>query len=153
MKKKVRIIVLDRKEEGNVVGTFFIVVISLIAVAVLLMYSVFQTATIDKSNKIDNIAYNYVLGMQAYGYLNATMETSLKTSLQDMGMENIVIQPDTSKSESDYGSEIVLHFSGTIKADTYAADANLQLAQSTDTIPVDRIYRTTNLGSHCTYGD
>jgi hypothetical protein len=74
--------------------------------------------------------------METEGFLNSTLESSLRADLADAGMSNISLS-GTTTSEVEYGNVIFLRITGDLDINSYSTTGFLRLVRNDATIPLN----------------
>lgn len=106
-----------KKKDGNV-GKMGVVLVSLIAMFILLMITIFSFSDMEKKTSIDEVGRNYILRMESTGFLTNSEEVNMINDLKKLGVKNISTAGST-KSKVGYGKEISLNASGVVDVTSY----------------------------------
>ena len=91
--------------------------------------------TIKVKKEADTLVREYLLLMEAEGYLSIDNKEQLEKELNDIGV-NITNWGDTTFSNAGYGNEIVLEINGTADSRLVIVNAWNSLSKDTDTIEI-----------------
>ena len=124
-----------KKDKGSLMS-IFPVFISIMAVAVILLFYIGWMSNVDKKDEVRQIGRTYMLAMETQGCLTGSMESTMRQKLAAVGVENIDLT-GTTTSEVGYGNAIGLRIRGDLRVLSYEMGGFLQLVRNTRTIPID----------------
>lgn len=118
-----------KKKEGSI-HKFAIPLLTLIAVFIIMMVYINYSADLNKKDKIDIIAREYLLRIETEGYLTSGDETQLLNDLQAIGVENVSLI-GTTLTKVGYGNKISLVINGQLAVNNYTVNNLLSITKGT----------------------
>lgn len=123
-----------KKDDGNVMH-IFPAVFTMIAVSIMLVFYIGWMANVTKKDEVRQIGREYMLAMEAEGWLTSSLESAMRSELAEKGLTNIDLS-GTTISDVGYGNEIFLCVKGELEINTYSTSSGFQLLRSAGTIPI-----------------
>lgn len=110
--------------------------LTIVALAVMLVFFTGWMANLSARDHVYQLSRRYILQMETEGYLDSTLESSLRADLADAGMSNISLS-GTTTSEVEYGNVIFLKITGDLDINSYSTTGFLRLVRNDATIPLN----------------
>lgn len=110
--------------------------LTIVALAVMLVFFTGWMANLSARDHVYQLSRRYILQMETEGFLNSTLESSLRADLADAGMSNISLS-GTTTSEVEYGNVIFLKITGDLDINSYSTTGFLRLVRNDATIPLN----------------
>lgn len=110
--------------------------LTIVALAVMLVFFTGWMANLSARDHVYQLSRRYILQMETEGFLNSTLESSLRADLADAGMSNISLS-GTTTSEVEYGNVIFLRITGDLDINSYSTTGFLRLVRNDATIPLN----------------
>lgn len=110
--------------------------LTIVALAVMLVFFTGWMANLSARDHVYQLSRRYILQMETEGFLNSTLESSLRADLTDAGMSNISLS-GTTTSEVEYGNVIFLRITGDLDINSYSTTGFLRLVRNDATIPLN----------------
>jgi hypothetical protein len=123
------------KKEGSV-SKFGIPLMTMVAVFIIIMLYITYSADLYKKDKIDITAREYILKMEAEGYLITDDENDLINELQMLGMNNISLA-GTTLSKVGYANKVNLIINGQISIPDYTINNLFSIEKTTKIININ----------------
>lgn len=123
-----------KKKKGSVLK-FAPILLGVLVAAMLITMHTSWTNDLDKKDKIDILAREYILMMESKGFLTGENETELIQELQNFGLVNISLA-GTTRQVVPYGSEVVLVINGTLHVNKYDLNDYLDMTKESVALPV-----------------
>lgn len=123
-----------KKDDGNVMH-IFPAVFTMIAVSIMLVFYIGWMANVTKKDEVRQIGREYMLAMEAEGWLTSSLESAMRSELAEKGLTNIDLS-GTTISDVGYGNEIFLCVKGELEINTYSTSSGFQLLRNAGTIPI-----------------
>lgn len=133
-----------RKSEGSFLDGVAMPLISIIALAAMLVVFITSTNDANASFKIKEVSRRYILKIESKGYLNSTDENNLRKDLSDIGIYDINLE-GTTKNKGEYGEEVYLYIKGKYNIEQYAM-RGLRLEKRKSAKNIEEIQKST--GKH-----
>jgi len=131
-----------KKDKGSIVS-IVPVIFAIVGVAIMLLFYIGWMENVSKKDEARQIGRKYILMMESKGYLDGTMESSLRAELATVGVSNISLS-GTTTSDAGYGHSIVLNISGDLAIKDYQMGSSIfQLIGSPGTIPISLKFQST----------
>lgn len=110
--------------------------LTIVALAVMLVFFTGWMANLSARDHVYQLSRRYILQMETEGFLNSTLESSLRADLAAAGMSNISLS-GTTTSEVEYGNVIFLRITGDLDINSYSTTGFLRLVRNDATIPLN----------------
>ena len=114
----------------------FTPLLTIVALAVMLVFFTGWMANLSARDHVYQLSRRYILQMETEGFLNSTLESSLRADLAAAGMSNISLS-GTTTSEVEYGNVIFLRITGDLDINSYSTTGFLRLVRNDATIPLN----------------
>lgn len=124
-----------KKKKGSV-SKFGIPLFTIVAIFAILTMVITYLSDVDKKDTVDIIAREYLLRMEADGYLNSADENDLLEDLANCGMKNISLT-GTTKSRVGYGKKITIAIQGQIEITSYTVEDLFKITKTPKLIDVN----------------
>lgn len=124
-----------KRDQGNLMN-LFPPLLTIVALAVMLVFFTGWMANLSARDHVYQLSRRYILQMETEGFLNSTLESSLRADLTDAGMSNISLS-GTTTSEVEYGNVIFLRITGDLDINSYSTTGFLRLVRNDATIPLN----------------
>lgn len=124
-----------KRDQGNLMN-LFPPLLTIVALAVMLVFFTGWMANLSARDHVYQLSRRYILQMETEGFLNSTLESSLRADLADAGMSNISLS-GTTTSEVEYGNVIFLRITGDLDINSYSTTGFLRLVRNDATIPLN----------------
>ena len=124
-----------KRDQGNLMN-LFPPLLTIVALAVMLVFFTGWMANLSARDHVYQLSRRYILQMETEGFLNSTLESSLRADLSDAGMSNISLS-GTTTSEVEYGNVIFLRITGDLDINSYSTTGFLRLVRNDATIPLN----------------
>jgi hypothetical protein len=105
------------KKEKGVIGELLPSLITVMVIAVLLLFFINLQGNADRKNAVDQLARQYILRMETCGYLTAQDRDALRTELEYLGCQGLDFT-GTTLSPAGYGNRVNLVIRGRIPVHT-----------------------------------
>ncbi|SCP99060.1 hypothetical protein [Anaerobium acetethylicum] len=125
---------LARKKQGSMLK-LVAVLISVVVTGIISIAMVSFYGDMDKKDRVDITAREYLLSMETKGYLVEEDKEQMLLALAELGMTNISLS-GTTLAEAGYGNKVTLEITGEIEMTSYTVLENLDLRKKMQTIPV-----------------
>jgi hypothetical protein len=106
-----------RKKDGSV-QRYGIPLFTLVVAFIVIMQFITYSSDINRKDKIDITAREYLLRIETEGHLTAEDETQLISDLQALGMSNISLT-GTTLAKAGYGNKVTIVISGELEIADY----------------------------------
>ena len=103
---------MKQKDKG-MLEHFLPALVTIVFMGILWFGSMVTASNIDKSSALNHVTRNYMLRMEADGYLTEENRTSMVTELQALGVEAVDLT-GTSLTDVGYGNQVTLNVKGTL---------------------------------------
>lgn len=125
---------LARKKKGSMLK-LAAVLISVVVTGIIGIVMVSFSGDMDKKDRIDIMAREYLLSMETKGYLVEEDKEQLLLALLELGLTNISLS-GTTLAEAGYGNKVTLEITGEIEMTSYTVFEKLDVRKRKKTIPV-----------------
>ncbi len=99
------------KKENGIIGDLLPSLITLFAVFFIIMMYINISENVERKNRIDMLARQYIIRMETFGKLTSSDKDRLKLELEGLGCSNIDFT-GTSLTEVGYGNQVTLMIHG-----------------------------------------
>lgn len=122
------------KENGSSLDSMVIPLLSLVAIAAIVLVVITSMKDSNVSFKVKEISRNYLLQIETKGYLDSESESNLVEELKKIGVENIDLT-GTTITRGKYGDNVYLSIKGQYNIKSYKMDG-LKLKKENKTVNI-----------------
>lgn len=123
-----------KKENGSSLDSIVIPLLSLVAIAAIVLVVITSMKDSNVSFKVKEISRNYLLQIETKGYLDSENEANLVEELKKVGVYDIDLA-GTTMTRGKYGDNVYLNISGKYEIKSYKMDG-LKLKKQSKTVNI-----------------